>query len=80
MMSSFARMGGPIGIFLIIWLIVGLLAAAASFYNAFSERGLPLYEVELREGGEQSFCPQCGRSVGAADEFCRHCGAHLSNR
>jgi hypothetical protein len=78
MLSGFARVGGPIGIFLVVWVIFGLIAAAASFYNAFSERGLPLYEIDTEEDEDRVFCPQCGRPVGGDDEYCRHCGAHLS--
>jgi hypothetical protein len=78
MLSGFAGVGGPIGIFLVVWVIFGLLAAGASFYNAFSERGLPLYEVDIDESDERAFCPQCGRPVGKDDEYCRHCGAHLN--
>lgn len=80
MLSGFARVGGPIGIFLVVWVIFGLLAAAASFYNAFSERGLPLYEIDTEEEErDRVFCPQCGRPVGKNDAYCRHCGARLSD-
>ena len=80
MVSSFGQFGGPIGIFMIAWVLFGLGAAAASFYNAFSERGLPLYEVEMNEREGQAFCPQCGRPVGGNDEYCRHCGTDLDER
>ncbi|MGD1996685.1 MAG: zinc ribbon domain-containing protein [Anaerolineae bacterium] len=64
------------GTFAFIWVAVGLGAAAASFYNAFSQRGLPLYEVDLEEGTH--FCPECGKPVEEKDGFCRHCGAPLT--
>lgn len=83
MMTSF---GGFIGTrfraFVIIWLVVGLVGAAMAFYNAFSEEGLPLYEVDVEEDEELErgtvFCPQCGRPVDEDDQFCRHCGAPLT--
>lgn len=84
MMSSFNtfQMGagmGFIGIFRIVWIVFGLVAAGASFYNAFSDRGLPLYEVEVDNGPrDEEFCPQCGKPVGSDDRFCRHCAAPLS--
>ena len=79
-----SRFGGPtggmFGPFLIIWVVIGLVGAAMAFYNAFSEKGLPLYEVDVEEGEEDSgaFCPQCGEPVGEDDQFCRHCGAPLN--
>lgn len=76
MMGSFGGTGGFPGLFMLLWVLVGLGAAAMSFYNAFSRRGLPLYEVDLEE--EAGFCPQCGRPVGEGDRFCRHCGASLT--
>lgn len=73
MLGSFP--GAP-GLFMLVWLVVGLGGAAASFYNAFSRRGLPLYEVDTdeRSGG---FCPKCGRPVAGDDVYCRHCGNRL---
>jgi hypothetical protein len=68
MMSSFSQLGGPIGKFMIVWLVFGLEAAAAPFRNAFGERGLPLYAVEMDEREGQAFCPRCGRPVGRNDE------------
>jgi ribosomal protein S27AE len=68
-------LGGPPAIFKLFWLGFGLIAAGAAFYNAFSERGIPLYEVDLEEN--KSFCPQCGQPVGENDQFCRHCGQTL---
>lgn len=72
--------GGMFGPFIIIWVVVGLVGAAMAFYNAFSEKGLPLYEVDVEEdeGATGVFCPQCGRPVGEDDQFCRHCGASLN--
>jgi hypothetical protein len=74
--------GGPRGLmlpFLLIWVIFGLVAAAAAFYNALSPRGLPLYEVDL-EDDERQFCPDCGQPVSRADTFCRNCGRRLADR
>ena len=88
MMSRFGGpTGGVFGPFIIIWVVIGLAGAAMAFYNALSEEGLPLYEVDVEEEeGEDSwrqdeagpYCPQCGRSVGEGDQFCRHCGASLN--
>ena len=78
MLSGFARVGGPIGVFLVVWVAFGLIAAAASFYNALSKHGLPLYEIATEDEDERVFCPQCGRPVGKDDEYCRHCGTRLS--
>ncbi len=76
--------GGVFGPFVMIWVVVGLAGAAMAFYNALSKEGLPLYEVNVEEErGDQSdeeagpFCPQCGKPVGAGDQFCRHCSASL---
>jgi len=65
--------------FLLVWVLVGLVGAAVSFYNAFSRRGLPLYEVDVdqKTEGEGAYCPQCGQPVGRDDDFCRHCGRRL---
>jgi hypothetical protein len=59
-----------------VWVVVGLGGAAAAFYNAFSKRGLPLYEVET-DAGSGVFCPRCGQPNEREDQFCRHCGASL---
>ena len=86
MMARFGGpMGGVFGPFIIIWIVIGLAGAGMAFYNAFSEGGLPIYEVDLEDVGEEdegdhqgrAFCPQCGQSVGEGDQFCRHCGASL---
>jgi ribosomal protein S27AE len=70
--------GGALGLFRWVWIIVGLVGAGLAFYNAFSRRGVSLYEIEMQETrGEGKFCPQCGEPVGEDDRFCRHCGAHL---
>ena len=74
MLSSFGGIGGPPLPFLALWVIVGLGGAAASFYNAFSKRGLPLYELDS-DVDTQGFCSRCGKPVGREDLFCRHCGA-----
>jgi hypothetical protein len=51
MMPGDMGIGGPVGgavsIFKILWVAFGLIGAAASFYNAFSEKGVPLYEVDM---------------------------------
>jgi hypothetical protein len=77
MLLSFGGARGMLLPFLLIWVIFGLVAAAAAFYNAFSRRGLPLYEIDLEEDGTQ-FCPDCGQPVGRADTFCRNCGRRLA--
>jgi hypothetical protein len=64
-------------LFLALWIIFGLGAAAVAFYNAFSEKGVPLYEIEARDDTADAFCPNCGRSVGRDDSFCRNCGHRL---
>lgn len=67
--------------FVIIWAVIGFAGAAMSFYNAFSEEGLALYDVDVDEDEEEeglAFCPQCGDPVGEDDRFCRHCGAPLT--
>ena len=74
--------GGPRGMmlpFLLIWVIFGLVAAAAAFYNAFSRRGLPLYEIDVERDEGTRFCPDCGRPVGRGDTFCRNCGRQLAD-
>lgn len=75
MLSSFGGFGPPWP-FMVLWVIVGLGGAAAAFFNAFSKRGLPLYEVDMDASGEV-FCLRCGEPVGQEDQFCRHCGASL---
>jgi len=62
--------------------VIGLTGAGMAFYNAFSEGGLPIYEVDLEDEDQyqgEGFCPQCGKSVGDDDQFCRHCGASLND-
>jgi len=76
MMSSFGGLGIIPTPFVALWIILGLLGAALSFYNAISRQGLPLYEVNMEDEGER-FCPQCGKPVQAEDQFCRHCGVRL---
>jgi hypothetical protein len=88
--GGFPGMGPGFGLFRILWLIVGLVAAGASFYNAFSAKGLPLYEIDSDQqtnqgqdrgtGGpsaEHGYCPNCGNPVRHSDRFCRHCGTAL---
>ena len=76
----FGRMPGfsAFWLFMLLWVFIGLVGAASSFYNAFSRRGLSLYELEMGEGEEgAAFCPQCGKTVGEGDRFCRDCGASV---
>ena len=63
--------------FLAVWVLIGLVGAAVSFYNALSRRGLPLYEVDMDDEREGAYCPHCGQPIGREDEFCRHCGRRL---
>ena len=83
MMTRFGGpMGGVFGPFIIIWVVIGLTGAGMAFYNAFSEGGLPIYEVDLEDEDRyqgEGFCPQCGKPVGDDDQFCRHCGASLND-
>ncbi len=77
--------GSAVGIFKILWIAIGLIGAAVSFYNAFSEEGVPLYEVDVDaehessavEHGADAYCPECGKPVRDDDKFCRHCGTSL---
>lgn len=72
---------GPAGVFAIVWMIVGLVGAGVAFYNAFSRKGVALYEIDVEprteDAGDGAFCPQCGRPVEAGSRFCRHCGTPL---
>lgn len=79
MMGSFTGAGDIPPAFIVVWVVFGLGGAAAAFYNAFSRRGLPLYEVDVEtdEADSDLFCPQCGEPVDAEDRFCRHCSAPL---
>jgi predicted lipid-binding transport protein (Tim44 family) len=77
MMLSFGGLSNFMLPFLLIWVLIGLVGAAVSFYNAFSRRGLPLYELDVDRDQDSVFCPHCGRPVGRDDEFCRHCGTPL---
>lgn len=74
MMTGFGGFGGLPWPFLALWIVIGLGGAAAAFYNAFSKRGLPLYEID-GDVGTRRFCPQCGNPASREDQFCRHCGA-----
>lgn len=75
--------GGVFGAFTLMWVVIGLAGAAMAFYNAFSEEGLPLYEVDVEanedrsQDGAGTFCPRCGKRIDPDDAFCRHCGASL---
>jgi hypothetical protein len=77
--GSASGFGGPPTAFLALWVIFGLAGAAAAFYNAFSKRGLPLYEVDVEreDAGEGEYCPRCGKPVAPEDQFCRNCSASL---
>lgn len=79
MMMQFGGFRGFLAPFMLIWVLLGLIGAAVSFYNAFSREGVPLYEIDTDqdEEGTGLFCPQCGRPVGQNDRFCRNCGARL---
>jgi hypothetical protein len=81
MMTSFGqagpRLGSLLGPFKIAWVAITLLGAGLAFYNAFSDRGISLYEVDADGEGQVGFCPQCGKAVGEHDRFCRHCSATL---
>lgn len=89
MMPGDMGIGGPmrggLGLFRILWIVIGLIGAAVSFYNAFSEEGVPLYEVDMETEAESGadrrdadvYCPECGKPVREDDKFCRHCGASL---
>ncbi len=69
--------GNITSIFMIVWVLFGLIGAGVSFYNAFSEKGVPTYEIDLKNQGNSSFCPQCGKPIGDSDRFCKHCGSEL---
>jgi hypothetical protein len=83
MLSSVGSIPAP---FVILWILIGLLGAGASFYNAFSSKGLPLYEVDLHRNKKTHgpraasgiFCPNCGNPTSESDRFCKHCGHRLS--
>lgn len=94
MMSRFRRAapgpgtGMPIGLFMVIWTVMLLIGAGAAFYNAFSRRGVALYQIDVDapatpseqrppHAASASFCPRCGQPVGSGDAFCRHCGADM---
>ncbi len=73
----------PFAIFRIAWVAIGLIGAGVSFYNAFSSKGVSLYEIDPRDDlhrsnpDEGSFCPKCGKPIGKDDRFCRNCGTYL---
>jgi hypothetical protein len=71
---------GGFGPFLIIWIMFGIVAAAVSFYNAFSRRGLSLYDIEKEDreyDDEARYCPNCGKPAGEKASFCKFCGERL---
>ena len=79
---SQAGSGGMGTIFFFAWIAIGLIGAGISFYNAFSEEGVSLYEIDL-EGSDRAgttFCPKCGSPVQKTDQFCRNCGAPLNTQ
>jgi|SRR5690554_6209312 len=82
-------MGPSMGLFAVIWLVVGLIGAGVAFYNAFNPRGMALYEIEMDSREERrlegptgseagTFCPSCGKPVAPDSRFCRHCGEPLA--
>ncbi|MDQ4077588.1 MAG: zinc ribbon domain-containing protein [Chloroflexota bacterium] len=76
--------GGAFGLFPLLFLVVVLVIAVMSFYNAFSEKGVPTYEIDIesdrnRESNGGRYCPNCGEPVGERDRFCRNCGHPLHN-
>ncbi len=75
MMMSSGPSGGA-GISVVVWLLFGLVIAGVSVYNAFSDEGLPTYEIDMKDTGD-SFCRRCGRPASSDDRFCRSCGAAL---
>jgi len=75
-LSSANPAASALGWFRGAWVLVCLAGAALSFYNAFSRRGVSLYEIETGEG-EGRFCPKCGKPVGEDHSFCRYCGSVL---
>jgi hypothetical protein len=78
MMGQVGIARGFLAPFMVIWVAIGLVGAVVAFYNAFSRKGVALYEIET--DGEQAgaYCPQCGKPIGRGDRFCKHCGATLS--
>jgi hypothetical protein len=77
MLGGAGGMGFSTGPFILVWVLFGLGASGVAFYNAFSRKGVPLYEIELGDEEAPSFCPHCGRPVGRDDRFCRNCGTPL---
>jgi hypothetical protein len=82
MLTSVGSIPAP---FVIVWILIGLLGAGVSFYNAFSQKGLPLYEVDIDRkrdsptplGSSGKFCPNCGQPTSKSDRFCKNCGHRL---
>jgi hypothetical protein len=83
---------GIFGIFRLVWILFGLIAAGAAFYNAFSKEGISLYEIESRQdrserrdparpdfepGDVARFCPNCGKPASERASFCKYCGESL---
>ncbi|MGD2143643.1 MAG: hypothetical protein PVF54_04095 [Anaerolineae bacterium] len=67
------RPGGAFGPLMTAWMVTGLIGAAMAFYNAFSKKGLPLYEADDESEDDPVFCPECGRLVGPDVQSCRYC-------
>ena len=80
LLAGMQEMRNALGIFRILWITIGLIGAGAAFYNAFSRRGMPLYEIETESNAASagSFCPRCGKPVDRQAKFCRNCGSYLS--
>jgi len=81
-LSPMPGMGRAFGVFRILWILVGLVGAGAAFYNAFSAKGVALYEIDTDDDVDgqsqgETYCPKCGTRVGRDDSYCRKCGAVL---
>lgn len=75
-----------------VWVIIGLIGAAAAAASAYvalrSRRPAPVSRPaprapgrERRSGGARPwFCPRCGDSLDPGDTFCSSCGAEVHRR
>jgi hypothetical protein len=78
MMGQFGGAQGFLAPFKMIWVVISLAGAGVAFYNAFSRKGVPLYEIDTDKGDADGYCPQCSKPIRQDDRFCRHCGAALA--